>query len=168
MKQSGFTLLELLVTLSILSILMFVGLPGIHTLQTQATLDADINLLRSVFFSARQLAVEQHKDITVCFSAENHQCIENSGTTLLMFMDENNDHIVNESQGDELFTTQNLNSSAIKITTNQPYFIYQSDGTIAGTPGSVKICHSSLDTGKTIIFAMSGRMRAQSIDCSAH
>lgn len=168
MKLNGFTLLELLIVISILSILMFVGIPGLHTLQAQSSLDTNINLIRSVFFSARQLAVNQHKNMTVCFSTDNHRCIENPSRRLLMFHDKNNNHIFDEKQGDEVITTPNLNTSVLKIISNQPYFIYQSDGTLAGTPGSINICHSHLDTGKRIIFAMSGRMRTQSFDCTTH
>lgn len=66
MPQRGMTLVELMVTLSILAILVAIGAPGMVDLVRDARLSSQSDLLVSTLNAARLEAVKQRKVMTVC------------------------------------------------------------------------------------------------------
>jgi len=89
--NSGFTLLELLVTVSILAIVLSLSAPGMRSLVTGQELRSKANLLTSTLAYARNEAVSRVATISVCGSNGAGAC---SGSTdlsngWLVFLDEN-------------------------------------------------------------------------------
>lgn len=68
MKQSnsGFTLLELMVGVAILAILLTIGLPSFINLFTNARVRATNDSVIEALGYARNQAVSQHREITLC------------------------------------------------------------------------------------------------------
>lgn len=64
--ESGFTLIELIITLSVLILLTTLGVPSMLNLIRDARLSAQADLLASTLSTARIEAIKQRKDFTVC------------------------------------------------------------------------------------------------------
>lgn len=68
MKQAGFTLIELMVVLAVLSILMFVAIPGFTTFVAEGRLDTAKDKLVSSVSLARSEAIKRGERVVVCRS----------------------------------------------------------------------------------------------------
>ena len=64
--EGGFTLLELLVTLLLLGIVAVMGLPSFQALGERTAQASEINRLQSAFSLARNTAISQRRQITLC------------------------------------------------------------------------------------------------------
>ena len=69
MKTKGFTLLELMVTLSILVIMMALAFPSFSTLLVKQKIKSKRDELMSAFQYARTEAVTQNRSVSICPSA---------------------------------------------------------------------------------------------------
>ncbi|WP_226251439.1 Tfp pilus assembly protein FimT/FimU [Halomonas sp. SBBP1] len=63
--ESGFTLLELLVTLLLVGIIAVLGLPSFQALGERTAQSSEINRLLSAFAFARNTAISQRQQITL-------------------------------------------------------------------------------------------------------
>lgn len=164
MQTNGFTLLELLITLAIGAILMFIGIPGIQSLITDSAIQAEVFSFHNAFHRARSYAIDQHTDVIACMANEQEECTEHDFSHLLIFSDKEK---VRELSGNKsrILIRHQYTKSALTVTTNQRYFVFQPDGTQAGTPGTISLCGSNENKGIGLTIAMSGRVRQQNIVC---
>jgi type IV fimbrial biogenesis protein FimT len=77
-RQSGFTLMELLVTFAILAILLVVGMPSYRYITNSYRMSAEINGLLGDLQFARAEAIKEGQWVTICVSANGNTC---SGAT---------------------------------------------------------------------------------------
>ncbi len=91
-RQIGFTLIELMVTVGLVSILLSVGVPSFRGFIKEGGLTAGNNELVSAFNLARSEAVKRGGRVTVCKSANQAACTTNGGwdSGWIIFTDENN------------------------------------------------------------------------------
>ncbi len=91
-KHSGFTLIELMITLAIASILLFVGLPSFDTFIKDGRLTSGVNDLVGALYTARSEAVKRGLRVSVCKSDDQASCASSGGWQQgwIVFTDENN------------------------------------------------------------------------------
>ena len=167
MRIGGFTLLELLITLAIGAILLLIGVPGLQYLIADTALQTEVFSFHNALHSARSYAIDHQTDVIVCLANQQEECVEQDFSHLLVFSDNlHNRKLTKESNQDATLIRHDYSNSALTIASNQRYFIFQPDGTQAGTPGTIRLCGSGIDTGIGLTIAMSGRVRRQSINCS--
>lgn len=75
-KNSGFTLVELLITIVIVGLLLAVGIPSLKTFMKGNQLVASSNELISAFNVARSEAIKRNASVTVCESANGTTCTD--------------------------------------------------------------------------------------------
>ncbi len=73
-RQNGFTLFELLATVTVAGILVAVGVPSFSTFVQNDRLMTDINSLVASMYIARSEAVKQDVNVTVCPSTNGSTC----------------------------------------------------------------------------------------------
>jgi len=73
-KHSGFTLIELMITLIIVSILLTVGIPSLKSFMQGNQLVASTNELISAFHVARSEAIKLNTNVTICESSNGTSC----------------------------------------------------------------------------------------------
>lgn len=75
-NELGLTLVELLITLSIASILIAVATPSLTTVVKDTRLRVGANALQNSFALARSSAVSRSAFVTVCKSTNGTECVE--------------------------------------------------------------------------------------------
>ncbi len=66
-NKSGFTLMEIIITISLITILISAGTQGIQGFTAYIKLEGDMRKLYSQFLQARQLAIIKQKDYGIIF-----------------------------------------------------------------------------------------------------
>ena len=163
MKNNGFTLYELLITLAVIAITLAIGIPSFNkTIQNTRAKTATLELLTAVE-QARATAVFSNKR-TVLF-AKTHW---HEGWTL--FLDANDNGILDN---DERVVTEQAPLSAVKIKGNHPVselisFIGTGEARDPGRAnagafiaGTIKVCPIAKGEGYKIILSKGGRSRVK-------
>ena len=73
-KHSGFTLIELTITLAIVGILLMVGVPSLKTFMQGNQLIASTNELISALHIARSEAIKLNSRVSICESSDGTSC----------------------------------------------------------------------------------------------
>lgn len=160
-KYSGFTLLELLITIGIAGIVMALAIPNISELiKNERLVSASNNLLADLML-ARSKAVERNQPVIVCASSDEETCTNDSyeaGWIVIIDTDSN-------GTGDELIKVQQITEGGItyKSAANGLSVItFDGRGFLpsGSTSGTISICDDRLkpnDFAKTISLSPTGR-----------
>lgn len=94
--DKAFTLIELLITLLILSILLAVGLPSFSTLvETKKSIDT-ITRVKQAVETAKVSAIVNGRVVTLCKSQDGEKCGGSWEQGIIAFTDANADRIINQ------------------------------------------------------------------------
>ena len=74
MRSRGYTLLELLVTLTLAVVLLALGVPGLRELALDARRTADVNALVSAIHLARSESLKQARAVVLCHTVDGIAC----------------------------------------------------------------------------------------------
>lgn len=158
-KYTAFTLLELLVTLAIMSILVSLAAPSWSMLVAERKINFQVWELRRALELARSLAVSQHLVWKVCMAATSLACVKEQGQRLLVFLDANNDHRVNR---DEVIVRDiEVSGTNIKLSASGRSYIRFKPTGDAMDSGNFLVCsdNQSIAYGRQAIVFRSGRIR---------
>jgi len=166
-RVKGFTLLELLVTFTLLSVLLGLAVPAMSLwLQHQKSTALQYSLIHSINFSRTQ-SVTLQTNVTLCPGSEN--CVNEWGQEILIFADNNgNGFLENEEQLlKHLFldnSAQDLSWSSFR---RKPYLQFDATGLTTALNGTFHYCprDSKNPYGFSISLAKTGRVRVKDPDC---
>jgi len=159
--QSGFTLLELLVTLGIVGVLSSITLPALSSLVKKNRADSIQSLLRSAIYTTRATAISDNS-ITVLCPVDTGNCGRDWNRGFMIFTDSNNDRVLDEDE--TLIEYQQLNKPGFDISwrasAGRDFLRYSPTG-IAREFGRFTLCHQSSDPSfaRSIIVNRHGRLR---------
>ena len=181
-KEHGFTLIEMMITLFIVSILLTVGVPSLKTFLQSNQLIAATNELVSALHVARSEAIKLNSRVSVCESSDGKTCsatgnwkngwivfvdadggLDNNGSTCAAL---NTDCLlrVHDKIDDDSLTIKGKNSNGPVSS-----FTFTSRGLPKSTNGSLQsgvISLCSLDSNgdvinsRAVVLSLSGRVRA--------
>ncbi len=110
MKQHGFTLIELMIVLSLSIILSSMALPFLSSFVQNNQSIADTNLLVSSLHLARSEAVKRGRAVVVCASADQITCSTNLDWTTGWMVFDDTDGNSNFTVGETVLKVFSLNS----------------------------------------------------------
>ncbi len=156
-QQSGYTLMELLITLSIAGIVLGLAVPGMNEFIKNERLTTTTNMLLTDLMLARSEAVERNLPALLCVSSDQTSC---TGTSLsqgwLVFVDADGNNtpgqneIVKVQQSLESVTFNNTIGSTIR---------FDRRGFSPDTIGNISICDSrGVDYAKSLSISRTGRV----------
>lgn len=155
-RQQGFTLLELLITLSIVSILFAISAPQfgetIAKNRVSATTDSVIRTVQL----ARSESIKRGNRVVACLSDHTLTCNPASSDRILVFSDENRSG--QPSITDDIIKTIEFDPDTATVSYNRPYLGFAATGYAAGTNGTFKVCDIS-GRGDFVIVSSLGRAR---------
>ncbi|ODS24880.1 hypothetical protein AB835_01040 [Candidatus Endobugula sertula] len=109
--SSGFTLVELLVTIAIAAILLTIAVPSFTRLISSSNTDSAVNRLGRSFAYARSEAVTRAENVVVCTSSDGATCSGNWGNGWITYVDADDDNVFDA--GEERLKVEDINSLAV-------------------------------------------------------
>ncbi len=166
--SSGVTLIELMVSISILAILLAVAVPSFQNFIIDNRLSSYSNALYSSLVLARSEAIKRNKRVVVCKSSDGASCTGNWEQGWIVFVDTNNDAAV--SGGELVVQKSSTLESGYTLTGNNNilnYVSYSSEGftkTTAGAQqgGTFNLCPPSpapSGNGRDVVISFTGKAR---------
>ncbi|VAW47270.1 hypothetical protein MNBD_GAMMA02-1181 [hydrothermal vent metagenome] len=161
-RCQGFTLIEMIITLSILSILTAYGIPNYRELKQNQTMTQEINRLSSTINFARSHSIIAGDHVILCATQTFTACDGNSQwhNGWMVFADANQDRRFNGN--DRMLLIENSMSPQLQAlaSVHRPTIRFNSVGFAPGTNLTIRFCDDrGAAHGKAIIISNVGRPR---------
>lgn len=168
LQERGFTLLELMITLGIVSIIAVAALPSMGNILGDSEVTASSNQLVFGLQSARSEAIKRITPVGLCPSAKPMEDTPTCGSTFdkgwFVFVDDDGSGVRNDEE--QVLLQQEAFSSAFTVTVDELYengVLFSISGTsvnAAGVPrsGGIVVAHQSIPEKRRVSIAASGRI----------
>ncbi len=170
----GVTLIELLVALSVLSILLAVGVPSFSQFTANTRLNGYANTLFSHMSLARSEAVKRNTRVAICKSSDGSACADLGDWSQgwIVFVDSDNNASI--GSGEQVITTAPVLPMGFSFAGNgnvSNYISYDGQGipklaTGGFQSGTITLCPAApaaAGNGRNVILSSSGRARIAKI-----
>lgn len=169
MKQSGTTLLELMIVLAVSAILLTIGIPSFISIAASSRLTRATNSMVASLHLARSEAIKRNSRTVLCPSASGTACAASGGwhQGWLVFHDINNNAALDA--GEAVILSQSGMPDGFRFTGDgafSKYISYSPTGAAkyvsgAWQFGALTLCNTSgaLDMARKIIISNTGRPR---------
>lgn len=141
-KEKGFTLVEVLVTMTMIGVLLVMAVPSFKSTKINNSLIAETNQLNSAFALARNEAYRRNNYVSVCASNNGSSCSGNNfATGMIIFNNPDKAGLSNNNQIIKVFDNWSGNDKG-KITVDDGSTIFTFNGvpeTLSG--GSILVCY---------------------------
>jgi type IV fimbrial biogenesis protein FimT len=161
-KTPGYSLVELLVVLSIIAIGITLSAPDLEEFFTRNRVSSQLNQLVRAIHMARQTAIFLNQVVTLCPSADGNSCSRDWAEGMLLFVDSNNDR--NYSQHEALIHRFDALTDGDKLFWRafraRPFLLMRPKGFTAYQNGTFTYCpHEGLQYARGIVLNSAGRIR---------
>jgi type IV fimbrial biogenesis protein FimT len=160
-KQSGYTLIELLITTTLVAILAMVGIPSMSDLIKNDRLSTQINTLVGHLALARSSAVTLQQPVKICASSGLESCDSTDWATgWIVYVDA--DRSGDVSDGDDVLRVRQPlpDDSTLTNSTANPVVTYDDRGFAFLSAGSFSLCDNrGAEYVKSITLSVTGRVR---------
>ena len=159
---NGFTLIELIIALSIISILSAYALPNYREFKQNQTMTQQINRLSATINFARNQSIISGQHVILCASQSFTACDGNSQwhKGWMVFADSNHNRTFDGS--DRMLLNENSMGNDLQAvaSVHRPIIRFDSTGFAPGTNLTIRFCDDrGVDHGKAIIISNVGRPR---------
>jgi type IV fimbrial biogenesis protein FimT len=168
MRQRGFNLIEMMITLLVVSVVITIGAPSMADFINEMRISAATNDVLSFFNYARSEAAKRNTRISVCLSKTLTNC-DTTGTNwadgAVAFVDVNNNGQVDT--GETITRVLNPNSGVNiyakvgAVFATDYWFAYRPSGA-SSSAGTLLVCHSGRKAREVSINAVGRPMSAVS------
>ena len=176
-KQSGLTLIELIVTLTLAIILSTLGVQSFEHLVGQSRADSSIYSLRTALALARSEAVSRNASVVLCRRVDTFQRCAGASARgrvdwslgWLLFVDADRDRVLDTSKGDLILREfPGLNASVTLRWNRGDYIAYQGSGRLHSLNGTFCLANGSENANhlRELKIPYTGRVRMTSGECS--
>ncbi len=167
-RQSGFTLVELLTTLTVMVALMATGVPAMQRFSASQKMMVAVNSMTSYLHLARSEAIKRGLRAVLCPSLDGKRCLKSIQWQqgFILFVDKNAN--TKRDAGEELLRQFQPNSPKLQIhittTKGRRWIRYQSTGEAPGSNLTMTFCDSSgFVDPKAVIISRTGRPRISTL-----
>lgn len=161
-KLHGFTLVELMVTLSLIGILVSVGVPSFHGLMERNRLTTSINQFVSSLTLARSEAIKRKQSIAICASEDGATCLDgkNYEDGWIVYAENGAPDNVRDVNNEELLWVQESLSTGFTLSANiNSPLGYSSSGRTNSFVRRVTLCKDDqINKARAITINATGRV----------
>ena len=166
-RCQGFSLIELMVAITILGILLAIALPGYRNFVTGNRLTAQINELVGDLSLARNESSTRGRNVTVCMAASATACAT-SGTDWavgrLIWVDTNGNGALDSGNNEIIKYTAPL-EGGVSLITSGPLVTFRPGGGLTTTSTmTFTLCAPGTVTGRTATLPFTGRASAKRVE----
>jgi type IV fimbrial biogenesis protein FimT len=157
-QQIGVTLVELMVSVSIVAIILaFVG-PSIQSILIKNRIVAEINEISSLVQYARHHAIDEQAQVVVCPSADYSICSDDWDDPKIVFIDDDDNEI--RGVGEELLVSIGATSTT-SLMTNTTDIIKFSESGEANLATEILLCHKDGNAkyARSLSLTLQGRVK---------
>lgn len=159
----GFTLIELMVTLSVASILLSVAVPSYRSFVQDTLLITQSNSFYSALALAKGEAIKRNALVRLCPSTTGTSCVDGGiwSNGWIIFVDSNSNRTVDAAE-QILQVTPAFTGGNTIIATNSGMITFRQDGFSPGSAGTYSVCDArGSDYSKSIVLSQQGRFRSE-------
>lgn len=160
LRINGFTLVELLITISILAIAMAVAIPNMGIFISKLRVDNEISQLNRLILTARNTAINYEASTTVCPLDNNNNCTNDWTGEISVFIDNDGDGVLDAGDNDLVIKVKEAIQQGDNLLYGQASLRYNQMGTILGAVAATpfRYCPKDyLELNRGIVVAASGR-----------
>lgn len=158
-RQLGFTLLDLLIALAILSLLTNLAIPNLISSLEKSKAKSLTASVRSAIALARTKAITTEQTVSVCGLHNNNECTNTQFTQIAVFVDKNKNGQIDD--GENVLLLNDLQYSGqlrLGASFGRDYIRFKKDGS-AQQAGSFTYCNPQYPTHSTrVTISMPGRL----------
>lgn len=157
-KQTGLTLLEMMITLAILGIVMTIVVPSAQSILIQNRIVGEINELSGIMQFARNNAIDEQADTVLCPTTNFSSCSADWGNPKMVFADLDGDRARGDAE--ELLVGTESTSSANILSGPNAVIIFQGNGSVS-SPATLLLCHKDREDkyARALTLSLQGRVR---------
>jgi len=164
--QNGFSLIEIIVTLSIAAVLLSLGVPAFQSYTQNSRQTTVINELASALQLARNGAITRRARVTLCKSANGQDCVSDGAASdwtqgWMIFADSNSNNT--RDSGEDILRVHgavqgNVTLSGGTAAANRVSF--DPRGLLASGNGTITYCDSrGNSSASALVFSRAGQVR---------
>ncbi len=162
-KQTGFTLIELMVTLSVLAILLTIGIPNLQMFIQNSRLQSQSASLMGDLNYARSEAVRLGSPVAVCASANGAALCSGAltwETGWIVFNDRNSNGAVDAAELPILRAAPALGGGNTMRTAAIPLVGFNAQGYSSGFADTFRVCDvRGVGSARGVVLSFQGRVR---------
>ncbi|WP_351088440.1 GspH/FimT family pseudopilin [Shewanella sp. S1-49-MNA-CIBAN-0167] len=165
--QSGFTLIELMVTITVAAILLAIGVPSLTSLYEGIRARSVISTIESSFVFARSQAVSYGSRVSVC-PMTTTSCGSDWTNGFSVFIDNGTLGSVDTTNGiaDVILRKMDAFNSNDFIKSDLARYSFNPDGMIANGNGTFSYCPGAADSGSSEAISISASGRVSKVTSS--
>ena len=158
MAIGGYTMIELLITISIVAILAGLAVPAMTRFVQNDVLASQMNALAGSLALARSLAITRHQSVILCASADQATCSSSDWSDgWIVFVDANSDLNVSSNESIESQVAALEGNNTLSFSAGGRV-IYDARGFAPNSAGTFVLCDSRGDDSiRTMTIQRSGR-----------
>jgi type IV fimbrial biogenesis protein FimT len=160
-RNAGFTMVELMVTVAVVGIMMYIAVPSLTAFLQDSQLSSDTNDLVASLLLARSESVTRNNTVSICKidPADLDSCdnSESWQSGWIVFEDLDNDG-ARDGDEDIIDTYTGMNTNTVVAATNFTNFLTYRPSGATNTQGQFNLCVSS-SVAQNIIVNATGRPR---------
>ncbi|MGB0938102.1 MAG: GspH/FimT family pseudopilin [Colwellia sp.] len=161
--HNGFTLIELMITISLVAIISAIALPNYQTFLVKTRVDNQISRLTRLLLTTRNSAINLQVPVILCPLNASNVCSTEWQSKLTVFTDHNNNNQYDTGTKEVLITTKSMitNGDKLEYGLGRTRIKYAPTGRTSGwgSNGTLKYCPSQYSGfSRGIVVATSGRL----------
>lgn len=162
-KTTGFTLIEVLITMAILIALVTIAIPSFAEFTIRVRVDNELSILQRQLFITRNTAINENNFVTLCPLNEKNECHNQWKDSLSVFTDSNNNKVFELALGERVISEKSAvkNGDKLQYGKTRIGLTYAPTGHLAGwgQNATFKYCpNQHIDKSRGIVIAVSGRI----------
>jgi type IV fimbrial biogenesis protein FimT len=162
MRTRGYSLLELLITLTLAAVLLSLGVPGLRDLALDARRTGDVNAFVTAIHLARSESLKQARPVVLCHTADGFLCAgarQDYDLGWMVFVDLDDDSPPRRDEDEELLLHY-LPAIEGSIRSNRAHYVFHPYYR-RSTNGTVVFCDiRGPAAARAVIISYTGRPRA--------